>query len=67
MPASSHGLPTSGIRATGAPHCLQAIFTASMNGLCGEWPAKTSQPSIARACNSVSLPMISNAPHASQS
>ena len=39
MPASSHGLPTSGMRDTGAPHFAQAIFTASMNGLCGEWPS----------------------------
>ena len=67
MPASSHGLPTSGMRETGAPHFAQAIFTASMNGRCGEWPSNSSQPSTARSFSSVSLPMTSNVPHASQS
>ena len=35
MPASSHGLPTSLIRSTGAPQPGQAILTASTYGRCG--------------------------------
>ena len=48
MPASSQGLPTSGMRETFSPHFEQLILTASIQGLCGEWPANSSQPSTAR-------------------
>ena len=64
MPASSQGLPTSGMRLTVAPHFAQAILTASIHGRCGEWPSNSSQPSTARSFSSSSLPMTSNVPQA---
>ncbi len=67
MPASSHGLPTSLIRSTGAPQPAQAIRTASTYGRCGVWPSNASQPSTARSCSSSRPPMTSTVPHASQS
>ena len=67
MPASSHGLPTSAIRSTGAPHDEQAILTASTYGRCGVWPSNASQPSTARSRSSSRPPTTSNVPHAWQS
>ncbi len=67
IPASSQGLPTSGIRATGSPHDGQAILTASTNGRWGVWPSNASQPSTARRSSSSRPPMTSNVPHARQS
>ena len=63
MPASSHGLPTSRILETALPHCAHWTLTASIHGRCGEWPSNRSQPSIALASSSVSLPMTSKWPH----
>jgi hypothetical protein len=67
MPASSQGLPTSGIRLTGSPHDEQAILTKSTHGRCGVWPSKVCQPSIARALSSSRPPMTSIVPQAWQS
>src|SRR5436305_1844704 len=49
MPASSQGLPTSGMRDIRFPVFGFLIFTTSTQGRCGEWPSKRSQPSTARA------------------
>ena len=59
MPASSHGLPTSGTRWAVPPHFAQAIFTASTHGRCGVWPSNSSQPATARAFSSSRPPMTS--------
>ena len=66
MPASSQGLPTSVMREATAPHCGQAILTASIQGRCGVCPSNSSQPSTARSRSSVSLPRTSKLPQASQ-
>ena len=63
MPASSHGLPTSLIRSTGAPQPGQAIVTSSIHGRCGVWPSKRSQPATARSRSSSRPPMTSTVPH----
>ena len=48
MPASSHGLPTSGMRDIGLPVFGLRIRTRSMYGRCGECPSNSPQPSTAR-------------------
>ena len=60
MPASSQGLPTSGMRATVRRSCEQAILTASIQGRCGVWPSNSSQPAIGALLQLVSEPMTSN-------
>jgi len=49
MPASSHGLPTSGMRAAWPPHFPHRMRMASTQGRCGELPSNCSQPATARA------------------
>ncbi len=44
IPASSHGLPTSLMRSTGAPQPGQAILTASTYGRCGVCPSNVVPP-----------------------
>ncbi len=52
IPASSHGLPTSGMREATPLHAAQRIFTLSIHGRCGLWPSNCSHPETARSRNS---------------
>src|SRR5262245_43379415 len=65
MPASSQGLPTSGMRDDCPPHLAHLILTRSTHGRCGGWPANLSMPATARCFNSSRPPMTSNSPHLS--
>jgi hypothetical protein len=62
MPASSHGLPTSGTRDIRLPVLGLRILTLSTHGRCGLWPSKSDQPSTARAFNSSREPITSKSP-----
>src|SRR3989344_1756708 len=63
MPASSQGLPTSGILKDTSRHLEHLIFTESIHGRCGEFPSNLSQPSTALLLNSSLLPITSKLPH----
>ena len=67
MPASSHGLPTSGMRDIRLPVFGFRIFTLSIHGRCGVWPSNSFQPSTARAFSSSRLPITSKSVGSSSS
>ena len=62
MPASSQGLPTSGMRDIRLPVFGLRIFTRSIHGRCGVWPSNSSQPSTARSFSSSREPITSKSP-----
>ncbi len=62
MPASSQGLPTSGIREVTLAHFEHLIFTLSIQGRCGEFPSKSAQPSTAFSFSSSFEPITSKLP-----